>query len=179
MAVTPIGSPAWARTITFDDYGGDVNKANYQSQGAINPRTDVTAEQFSRLVEDLTGVVRVADFAKLYVTCNDSSPAAPTIQWCRMMSGVRSTSYEGDAAPTGFPAGARVGDGSITLTFDASYSDAYGVSQALTIEHVSADGADTSVAYVTKSVAGSVVTLAAFDDTGAAVADAEFTVEVS
>ena len=173
MAVTPAGDPLWAHTSTAETYGGDANKANYQSQGAVNPRTDVTAEQFSRFVEDVANAGRTLPFALLRITCNDSgTPAAPTIEWARMMTGVRSTSYEGDAAPTGFPASARVGDGNFTVTFDASYDDYYGTSQALTITDAMGTPADTSTAYVQATISGSVVTVYAKDSAGAAVQDA-------
>ena len=95
------------------------------------------------------------------------------------MTGVNSTSYEGGSPPTGFPSGARVGDGSITLTFASSYTDAYGVSYAFTPVQVEAFGNDGSVALVTYSIAGNVVTVAAVDDAGSAVQDAEFTMWVS
>jgi hypothetical protein len=180
MAVIPDGDPLWARTATFETYGGDVNKKNYQSQGAINPLTDVTAEQFSRIVEDLAAAGRTANFCHCYVTCNDSgTPAAPTIQWCHLMTAVRETSYEGGAPPAGFPTAARVSDGSVTITFAASYNDAYGVSESFEPSFAATASADTGVAYVTWSITGNVVTLAAFDSSGVAVADAEFTVEVS
>ena len=78
MTVTPSGDPPWARTASHDVYGGHSEKTNYQSQGAINPKTDITAEQWSRLVEDLAACVNVAEFANLNITCNDTSPAAPT-----------------------------------------------------------------------------------------------------
>jgi hypothetical protein len=178
MTVTPTGDPLWARTADHTIYGGHADKANYQSQGAINPKTDVTAEEFSRMVEDLAMVGRVLGFCKLKVTCNDSSPAAPTFDWVNMMTGIRSTSYAGDSPPTGFPSGARLGDGSITITFASSYSDAYGVSEAFTPEWADPRGASTSTAHCTYLISGNVVTVSAFDSSSTADADAEMIVEV-
>ena len=178
MTVNPTGDPAWARTASHDIYGGHSNKANYQSQGAINPKTDVTAEQFSRAVEDLAAAVRVMAFCTLRLTCNDTAPAAPTFEWVRMATGVRATSYEGDSAPTGFPSGARVGDGSVTITFASSYDDAYGVSHAFTPAQVEPFGASPGVARCTYTIAGNVVTVSAFDSSDVAVDDAAMTVEV-
>ena len=68
MTVTPSGDPPWARTSDYTTYGGHAEKANYQSLGAINPKTDITAEQWSRLVEDLAACVNVAVFATLNIT---------------------------------------------------------------------------------------------------------------
>ena len=72
-----------------------------------------------------------------------------------------------------------MGDGSITLTFASSYTDAYGVSYAFTPTQVEAFGNDGVVAGVTYSISGNVVTFAAVDGAGAAADDAEFTVWVS
>ena len=178
MAVTPTGDPLWARTASHDIYGGHSDKGNYQSQGAINPKTDVTAEEFSRIVEDLAAAARVAAFCKLRITCNDTTPAAPTFEWVRMSTGVRETSYEGDSPPSGFPSGARVSDGVVTITFASSYSDAYGVSHAFTPAQVEAYGASSGVAYVTHSISGNTVQLNAYDASEVAVADASMTAEV-
>lgn len=179
MAVTPAGDPAWARTSDYSTYGGHSDKANYQSQGAVNPRTDVTAEQFSRMVEDLANAVRTADFAKMRVETHDTSPAAPTIHWCRLMTAVRNVSYEGDSAPTGFPSGARVGTGTVTITFASSYDDAYGVAQAFTPSHAAAMPIDQGCAYVTTSISGNVVTVYCYDETGTLLDDSFFILEVS
>ena len=93
-------------------YGGNVNKANYQSVDSVNPRTDLSAENLARMAADLAAVARTSPFAVLTYTTNDSSPAAPTID-------------DYDAMAGNNPTGARVGDGSVTFTWDASYNDPY------------------------------------------------------
>lgn len=132
---TPTGAPAWSRTASHDLYGGNVDKENYQSQGVTNAKTDVGAEAFVRACADLAAVVRTAAFSRLKVTCNDAGPGAPVIECIHQMTGVRITSYVGDAAPSGFPSGARNGNGDVTITWAASYADPYGVSEPLTIKH--------------------------------------------
>lgn len=131
MAVTPTGAPAWVRLSDHTTYGGNTNKTNYQSQGAVNPRTDVTAEQFSRLVADLEALVRVGSFAVITFTCNDTVPAAPTVDDYDSMAGT---------APTG----ARVSSGVVTFTWDASYLDPYGVSGDIHIAHAIVTGTSAS-----------------------------------
>jgi hypothetical protein len=128
MTTTPNGSPAWTRSSDYVTYGGDPSKANYQSQGVVNPRTDVGAEAFARLVADTASVMRTCEFASMTIVCDDVTPGPPTVQNCRLMTGVTAISYVGDAPPAGFPSVARNGDGDVTVTFDASYTDPYGVS---------------------------------------------------
>lgn len=120
MAITPTGAPLWVRTNDFTTYGGHADKRDYQSQGAVDPTTDVTAAQFSRLVEDVAQLSRVAEFVTLTVQCNDSSPAVPTIVSRNQLAG----------AP---PTGVRNGNGDVTLTFASSYLDAYAVSGAINL----------------------------------------------
>lgn len=131
---TPTGNPAWVRTSAFDTYGGNLLKANYQSQGVVNPQTDVGAEGFSRLVADVAAIVRTAQFCSMLIQCDDATPAAPTVLNCRLMTGVAATSYLGSAPPTGFPAVARNGNGDVTVTFASSYSDEYGVAGAFIVK---------------------------------------------
>lgn len=139
MPVVPNGLPAWTRTASFEQYGGDVDKRNFASRGAINPKTDVGAEAFSRMVADLAAVARTAPFLVARVRCNDSfSPGPPSIEWCAMMTGIRAVSYVGNSPPAGFPAFARNGDGDITITLAASYVDPYGVAGAVSIQQATA-----------------------------------------
>jgi len=131
---TPNGHPAWIRSNDHATYGGDLNKRNWQGQGAVNAESDVDAQGFCRLAEDLSECIRTAAFSVLSWTCNDTAPAAPTITAVNQMTGY-STTYEGDAAPSGYPSGARNGNGDCTFTFPAIPTDAYGVSEALTLNH--------------------------------------------
>lgn len=173
MAVVPTGSPAWTRTVSIEHYGGHVDKENYLSRGAINPLTDVSAEEFSRMVADQAAAVRTADFAVILVECNDGATADPTIHWASLMTGVRSTSYEGDAAPAGFPACERISNGVIRFTFDSSYEDEYGVSAAFAPASARAtvqyDEVTTGLART--SVSGQLVTVSVLTLGGSALSD--------
>ena len=125
----PDGNPAWTRSATFDQYGGHVDKANYQSQGVVNPRTDVGAEGFSRLTSDVAAVVRTAEFCVMQILC-DVGGTTTTVEHCRLMTGVSSGSYVGTAPPTGFPTVTRNGSGDVSITFASSYTDEYAVAGA-------------------------------------------------
>lgn len=178
MSVTPSGLPAWTRTADHTQYGGDTNKTNYMSQGVIDARTDVGAEQLARLAEDTAACVRTASFAVITYTCNDSSPAAPSISEAKLMTGVNDAGYEGDAAPAGFPSAARNGNGDVTFTFSASYSDAYSVSAALSIVNALATVHGSTAAKATAEISGSTVRVRATDSAGSALSDAVVTLEV-
>lgn len=133
--IIPSGQPVWLRTSDFQTYGGHTQKQNHLGQGVIDALTDVGAEQISRFFADAASVARVAPFATITFTCNDSSPAAPTILAVNGMIGVRYTSYEGNAAPAGYASAARNGNGDVTFTFASAYSDPYGVSGAFALSH--------------------------------------------
>ncbi len=180
MAIIPTGSPLWLRTVDFGHYGGHASKANYLSRGAIDALTDVSAEQFSRLTADAAALARVVPFCTLTVECNDSgTPAVPTFLYVHMATGARLVSYEGNAAPTGFPSGSRNGTGDITITFASSYNDPYSVAGAFSISHAKAGMIHTAVARAVAQVATSTtVRLRAFDAADAALADAKITLQV-
>lgn len=131
MAITPTGSPSWVRNSDYTTYGGNVNKANYQGQGKVNARTDVDAEEFARMTADLAAIMRTASMCVLTFTCRDTAVLDPLVTEASMQpSGAVTVSYSGDAPPAGFPTVERIGDGHVRVTFDASYTDPYGVSGA-------------------------------------------------
>lgn len=114
MAITPSGNPIWIRQNDHTSYGGRTDKKNYQSRGAVNGRTDVTAENICRIASDMAAIGRTAPFCSFTATLDDSGPAAPTISDYLAMVG--------DA-----PASARVSDGVATFDWGTSYSDDYSV----------------------------------------------------
>lgn len=114
MAITPSGKPAWLRLNDHTAYGGRTDKKNYQSRGAINGRTDVTAENICRIASDLAAVARTAPFCSFTATLSDTSPAAPTITNYLAMAGAA-------------PATARVSNGVATFDWLTSYTDDYSV----------------------------------------------------
>lgn len=180
MAITPDGSPAWARNVAHTTYGGSVDKTNYQSQGVTNARTDVGAEAFVRLTEDAAAAVRTADFCVVTFTPDDGTPDDPTVHHVEQMNGVRSTDYDGGNAPAGFPAVERVSDGVYDVTFTATPSDDYSQSYALTIEHAEAVAHGSTAAIVTVDItAANVVRVRVFDAAGSALADTKVTLSVS
>lgn len=130
--MTPTGSPAWTRTASHLYYGGDPNKRNLLSVGVVDAQTDISAEQFARMVADLEALMNTAPFAVITYVNNDSSPAAPTILSAKLMTGVTATSYAGNAPPAGFPSAVRNAPGDVTFTFASSYTDPFGVSGAFT-----------------------------------------------
>ena len=153
MAIVPTGATPWTRTNDHTTYGGDPNKTNWHSQGVTNARTDVGAEALCRMAEDLAAVMRTAPFCLAYITCDDTTPAAPTLTFVNQMTGVRIVSYLGSAAPAGFPSATRNGNGDVTITWATSYTDDYGVSGNIHICH-----ADVSIYGSTPLVPTAVLT---------------------
>ncbi len=177
--IVPNGRPAWSRTASAESYGGDLNKVNYQSIGATNPLTDVTAEQHARLTEDVAPITRVAGFATLTIQCDDTTPGPPTVQACDLMTGVQLTSYIGNNPPTGFPTVARVGNGYARVTFASSYTDSYSVAETLVIRHAIASPIGTTAQAEGVTITGNVVDVRIWDlPAGTAAANAKFTLEV-
>jgi hypothetical protein len=114
MSITPTGNPAWVRSNGHTAYGGNVNKVNYQSVGTINPRTDLSAENLCRIAADLAAVARVSPFAVVTFTCDDTTPAAPTVSNYYAMAGA-------------VPIATRNGNGDVTFAWSGTYNDDYGV----------------------------------------------------
>jgi hypothetical protein len=177
---TPSGQPAWTRQAAHTDYGGNANKSNYASQGVVDPLTDVGASDICAIARDLTAVSRTADFAEVTYTHNDASPAAPTVHAAYLMTGVRTTNYAGDAAPTGFPAGARQANGHARFTFSSSYLDDYGISGAFGIQHAEASVHGSTACFATCDiVSATVVDVRVFLHDGTASLDKKVTLRVS
>ncbi len=176
--IVPNGHPAWVRANDHATYGGDIAKRNWQSQGSVNAQTDVDAASFCRLCADVAALQLVAPFAIITWTCNDSgTPAAPTITAANLMTGT-TLSYEGDAAPSGYPSGARNGDGDCTFTFPSSPTDDYNVTEELTIRHC-LPGSAWALTYATYLLSGSTVQVALIDaTTGSGQPDAAGTLAV-
>lgn len=127
------GSPWWLRVADAAAYGGGSHKRDYGTQGPVNPVTDLTAAQLRRLTADLAGVSRMAPFCRLRIQLNDGTPAAPTIVASVVPNASRSQSYEGDAAPDGFPTATRLGNGQIRITLPAEFTDDANETAAATI----------------------------------------------
>lgn len=177
--VVPTGSPAWTRTADFSSYGGHASKENYLGRGPIDALTDVGAEEFSRAAADLAAVARTAPFAVITYLNNDTAPAAPTIEYAYMMTGIRTTSYAGASAPTGFPSASRSSDGVVVFTFASSYTDEYGIPGAFVPRHVIPGLMGTTPGMVTWEIIGSTVTLRVFNDAGVALTNRRVTFKVS
>lgn len=175
---TPTGRPAWARSISHLDYGGHPSKRNYQSQGVVNPRTDVGAEGFTRLVADAEATTRTASFITLRYTNRDSSPDSPLVLSAYMMVGVSLSGYEADLAPDDFPTGARNGTGDVTFTFGSSFLDAYGIEEPFVPTQVLVSPEGTSAVAPVYVISGQTVRLRCFDAAGVAVADKTLTLTV-
>jgi hypothetical protein len=181
MSVTPTGAPAWSRTADAEIYGGHADKRDYQTQGVVNPKTDVSAAQFARLCADVAACARVASFCQLTLTCDDATPDDPTVNFVRQMDlGQNTAGYAGDSPPSGFPTCTRVSDGKVQVVLASTPADDFSVSQALTTYHAQADVLGSSVfatVHIVK-VNATTWTFEAVDSSGTAIADAQMAIEV-
>lgn len=185
MAIVPTGSPAWVRNADHTTYGGNTAKTNWHSQGVTNAQTDIGAEAFVRMCEDLSAVVRTAPFCVLTLVCDDVTPGPPTVFAINQMTGVTVTSYVGNAPPAGFPSAARNGNGDVTITWATSYTDSYNVSGNVNILHadvgpLSATAALASYQRVDVNSDGlfEAVRVRNFNTGGTALSNAQFTLSV-
>ena len=184
MSILPAGVPAWVRTNDPATYGGQLEKKNYQSQGMVNPRTDVDATQFVRLCEDMAALARTAPLAVLRYTTDDTGMADPTVHSCIMMSGVHAVDYDGGSPPAGFPTVLRNGDGDVTITFTPQLADAYGITADIDLQNVGGSvhgvAGDISPTLLDPDVntRNEAVQIEAFDSAGAALTDVTVSVEL-
>lgn len=181
MTTTPTGDPLWARNSDASTYGGHPEKRNYQSQDAVNPLTDVTAEEFIRLCADVAGLASVAPFAILTLTCNDATTEDPTVNSAFQSNGVSLNGYAGGFPPTGFPTCTRVSDGKVQVQWSQSQSDDYGVAYDLDLYHAHASvlGSSVFTSVVRVRVNGYTWTFEARDSASVAIPDAQMTIEIA
>lgn len=179
MAIVPSGVPPWLRTNSIEHYGGNVDKQNYLSRGAIDALTDVDASQFSRIAADIAALQRVMPFCTLTLLCSDSVPAAPTIEYVHMQTGFTSSGYLGSSPPTGFPSAERNGNGDVTITFASSYLDPYSVSGAFSISSLLPGLIHTAAGEaVAERLTDTTVRLRAFVSAGTALSNARMSLSV-
>ena len=136
MAITPTGAPVWVRTNDHTTYGGNINKRNYQSQGAVNALTDISAEEYVRVTADLEAIGRTSPFAIMAYDNNDSPRAPPTIRDYSAMSG---------SAPTAVSNA----NGDVTFSWNGSYLDSYSVSGDIHITAATANVNSSAAEFAT------------------------------
>jgi hypothetical protein len=127
VTTIPAGNPAWTRSASIESYGGHEFKENFMSQGVVDARTDVGADQINRLAADLSALTRVAPLAVIIIQNDDTGTNNPTVLGAWLQSGVSSDGYAGASPPAGFPTVTRVSDGSFYVTFPAQLADDFGV----------------------------------------------------
>ena len=121
MSLTPTGSPVWSNSTAHTAYGGDLNKQNYLSQDAVDSRTDISAERWVRLCEDLAAVSRVLPFVKMRSRITDEQIPGINVHRC--------------ASAEALPLPEWVSNGVATFTWEDTYKDEYGVEQDIDFQH--------------------------------------------
>lgn len=178
--VMPAGSPFWARTNTFGHYGGHVSKAEFAGVAALGGDTDLSAADFNRLPTDVAAVSRTIPFCVISYTGRESTADDPLVSYVALPTGVYvGEPYDGGNPPTGFPGVTISGDNAV-VTFDSSYSDAYGIAQAFspTIARPSLNDLTAGLMVRVISISGQTVTTLVVDETPTAQQDIAVTLEV-
>lgn len=172
MAVEPTGSPVWLRQNDHTKYGGNTEKKNYQSQDAINGKTDLSAQNLARIAADLAAVGRTAPTFVLTYTQDDTGAENPAIDSYLAMAGTP-------------PAGVRNADGDVSWTWANSYTDDYSVSGAVhivaataTIHGSSAGDPEVEILDVNTDDLNEVVRVRCTDEDGNAMQDVKVTLSV-
>lgn len=155
--VTPAGYPAWARMADATIYGGVADLRNLGGIGAVNAKTDVTAEEYLRLASDLARCVQTAPLLWMRMLISGtagSGPVTATIQECVTQWGGASGSYAGATPPgTAWPTVSQYFETGILLFRLPGLSDGvimtaldgYGVSGQFLLSSAVASGHDASV----------------------------------
>lgn len=154
MTTTPNGTPAWTRAADHTYYGGHADKANYNGEPIVNPRTDVDASQIQRLASDMASVARMANFCEIDFVATGGNP---TVTQCRMMTGILTSSYAGTSPPTGFPTVQQPSSGVYTIEIGGSYTDDYSV--AAVFQPIFAGGYCTNQAAYVKAYTSGTTTV--------------------
>lgn len=167
MTVSPEGLPAHARASGITTFGGHTNKRNKGNVGTVDPETDLSAEQFSRLVDIVRAAEKTIPFAVLTFSNNDASPAAPTINYYHRQYGAE-------------PTVERISDGYVRITFASAYTDDYGVEESFSIRHLAADshGIGSHIAKAAKESDQAILVRCINSTDGTAVADLDVTLRI-
>lgn len=171
MTVTPTALAPWIRNASLEDLGGHTSKKNQYGIGEINPETDVSAEQFSSLVEFALAAQRVMPFAVLTYTQDDTGTSNPTASAYFAQPGNGT-----DFAPTL----TRLDDGYVQVDFSASYNDSYSRAATFSISHYKATAHGSTPAHaMCELIDPQTLLVRCFDNDGySAVLDATVTLEV-
>lgn len=169
MAVIPTAEPSWVRNVDFSDYGGHVDKSNAFGITTFNPITSISAEQVSSSVDHLANIVRVAPFAVLNCTVDDTLGTADITNYFGQhgigLSNAPDVSYDGY--------------GQVSFEWETSYTDSY--SQVGTVQLYSAivQGKSNSAPLLSDVViTTNIISVSLYDNTGSYFTDASFTLLV-
>lgn len=192
MSITPTGTPAWTRTASADLYGGHANKRNWGGLGIIDPRTDISAEQWSRMAADLAAVVTVSPALVIRVRDTGARTVAPSAPSPSITASVHSLWgvsgwYSGGFPATGFPT-VELDDSDLslptyTITIPASHTDYFGVAASFAPVATVTTGVKISGGVMVypcgETITGQVITLQfAGDDLALVSGNVDFVVQV-
>lgn len=135
--MTVAGSPSWTRSATAATYGGHSELEDFAAQGAVDPKTDISAAEYKRICADVAAIQRTAALARIRLVCRDTPSALPpTVKEVAVQSGLRLQQYTGNAPPSGFPTITRYANGAILVVLPATLADDFGITAAPEVHSV-------------------------------------------
>jgi hypothetical protein len=96
--IVPTGSPAWTRIAQVSDYGVVPDLHNLGDFGAVNAKTDITAEEYARLAADCLTAVRGAPL--FWLTFEVGAGPVADVRQCQPMWDTASGPYSGATPPS-------------------------------------------------------------------------------
>lgn len=158
-------TPIIDRSKTALDFGGHPQKQNYMGRGAVNPKTDITAQNVNNIAELCAVRNRMQPLARVLCDASGNVLAALTA-WGNY------SAYAVGATPTDGIVTAKTGTGTYTLTFPNTVTGWDGASRTVT------PGTAVPVASVASTSATTVTGQVVSVTTGSPAADAGFMVTV-
>jgi len=96
--IVPAGAPAWTRIAQASDYGVVPDLHNLGDFGAVNAKTDITAEEYARLATDCLAAVRGAPL--FWLTFEVGAGPVANVRQCQPMWDSASGAYAGATPPS-------------------------------------------------------------------------------
>jgi deoxyribodipyrimidine photolyase-like uncharacterized protein len=136
--VVPSASPIWTRTADYSQFGGHIEKTNRLGVSSFNPKTDISAQQFSSIVDYLARMS--------WSTCFCTSKFSYTSTLVTFSKYLGQNGIGIVYAPT-----ATVDGTDVTLVFNTTYTDSYNIEDgiSLSIGQISPHGLITTIPYIT------------------------------
>lgn len=122
------GFATFEAPMSHETFGGNVNKKNYGQIAVVDPETDTSAEQGVDACRVLACLQNMGKFAELEAFIGTDTPSSSVVSYC---------GHNG-VGLSHAPTVTWIADGIMQFQWDATYTDAYGVTGTLKITRAKA-----------------------------------------